>query len=69
MVTTLGRVPNYFLMVFGVGLPHPPEGGFYGINGGYILGAGVSAGESVPFWARVGVDRARIRVKSSEQIR
>lgn len=54
MVTTSPRVPNYFLMVFGVGLPHPPEGGFYGINGGYVLGAGVSGGDVLLLYEDLG---------------
>lgn len=55
MVTTPKRVPNYFLVVFGIGFPeHPVEGGFYGIKGGFVEGSGVSAGDVLLLYENLG---------------
>lgn len=54
MVTAPGRVPSYFLVVFGAGLPNPPEGGVYGIEGGYVSGSGISLGDVLLLWENLG---------------
>ena len=55
MVIRVGRVPNYFLVVFGIGFPeHPVEGGFYGIKGGFVGGSSVSAGDVLLLYENLG---------------
>jgi len=55
MVTTASaRKPNYFLVVFGVGLPNPPTGGVYGIHRkGFIKGR-VFAGDVLLLYENLG---------------
>ena len=53
VITTSTHKPNYFLLVFGVGLPNPPEGGVYPMTKkGYI--SDVSAGDVLLLWESLG---------------
>lgn len=56
MVTpTSALKPRYFLVVFGAGLPNPPEGGAYPFGGGYIVGSGASPGDVLLLYENLGV--------------
>ena len=55
MITTSGRKPNYFLVVFGEDPYKPPvEGGVYPHDKGYIGGSGVSAGDILLLYQNLG---------------